>query len=283
MRAVPTSWFLSFRIFSLGFASCLGAIPAGGAAPLESTALSTLTWGNRGERDPLLVVWIPSGGIPNVELGSARLTLDERILPETGRVLDLGPPGLEAVVWTVPPEHWVKRVEPGAHRIGVSFDGETSGGSGAGMSAQGELGFSGAPPAVLCLECTPQAREAIDRLLLEGAGTRDLLHPAQPGILEVSGARIYPNPMSPLREDATLVFTLSEAAEVEVTAYDWNGDYVDTVFLGSLVAGAQSVPWGGQTEDGRKLGNGVYLVRIVAKTDVRQESQVVKAVVWNEN
>jgi hypothetical protein len=241
-----------------------------------------MAWGIRGERDPLLVVWIPAREAQGMEPKSARLALDERSLPEAGRVVRLGPQGLEAVVWSVP----LERLQQGAShlpRIQVTFSEDGSGGTGTGPPIQGDLGPLGSLPAVFCLECTPQAREGIDQLLLEGAGARDQLRPAQPSVLEVTGARIYPNPMNPLLEDATLVFALSEAAEVEVTAYDWNGDYVDTVFLGNLAAGGQTVFWGGQTEDGRKLGNGVYLVRIVARTGVRQESQVVKAVVWNED
>lgn len=106
---------------------------------------------------------------------------------------------------------------------------------------------------------------------------------AQFDILEISGAEVHPNPVNPAVANAVIAFDLSKAAEVEVTAYDWAGEYVDTIFRGSKAAGPNTVEWGGQTEDGRKLGNGVYLIRIVASTSARRESTVLKAVVWNEN
>ena len=37
-----------------------------------------------------------------------------------------------------------------------------------------------------------------------------------------------------------------------------------------------------QTEDGRALGNGVYLVRIVVDDGSRQEPRVLKVAIWNE-
>jgi FlgD Ig-like domain len=100
--------------------------------------------------------------------------------------------------------------------------------------------------------------------------------------LALTGAKVYPNPFDPFTTDAVIAFTLSEDAEVTITAYDWNGEYVDTVFKGSLSAGANAVDWGGQTEDGRKLGNGVYLLRIVAAVSARQEDAVLKVAVWND-
>ena len=59
-------------------------------------------------------------------------------------------------------------------------------------------------------------------------------------------------------------------------------DFVDRVFRGPLPAGLNTVDWGGQTEDGRKLGNGVYLLRVIAAVSARQESVVLKLAVWND-
>jgi hypothetical protein len=100
--------------------------------------------------------------------------------------------------------------------------------------------------------------------------------------LTLTDVKVYPNPFDPFTTDAVIAFTLSEDAEVTVTAYDWNGEYVDTVFRGARTAGANAVDWGGQTEDGRKLGNGVYLLRIVAAVSARQEEAVLKVAVWND-
>jgi len=101
-------------------------------------------------------------------------------------------------------------------------------------------------------------------------------------ILEITAAMVAPNPFNPSSQNAVISFTLSKPADLEVIAYDWAGEFVDTVYRGGGVTGSNSTEWGGQTEDGRKLGNGTYLIRIVASTSGRTESQVVKAVVWND-
>jgi hypothetical protein len=106
---------------------------------------------------------------------------------------------------------------------------------------------------------------------------------AQTSILEITNTLVAPNPFNPFQNNAVISFDLSQPAELEVIAYDWAGEFVDIVYRGSGVSGPNAVDWGGQTEDGRKLGNGMYLIRIVASTQVRTESAVVKAVVWNES
>ena len=103
----------------------------------------------------------------------------------------------------------------------------------------------------------------------------------QPTILTITDGRVVPNPFNPFAEDAAITFILSEAATVEVDAYDRTGDFVDRIFEGPGSLGTNLVRWGGQTEDGRKLGNGVYLIRVVASNGARKESVVLKAVVWN--
>jgi hypothetical protein len=110
----------------------------------------------------------------------------------------------------------------------------------------------------------------------------DLQGTAQSSILSISNARVYPNPFNPFTQNTVIAFELSEPADLEITAYDWAGEFVDTVFRGSGSVGANSVEWGGQTEDGRKLGNGTYLIRVVARTQARSESVVLKSVVWND-
>jgi hypothetical protein len=170
------------------------------------------------------------------------------------------------------------------HRLGISFEPEAlPGGGPAALHVPKPVITSGPIPAVICLDCSEADQRAVEQLLGEGARSeRNQLHPAQTNILEVTDARVFPNPFHPFHEDATIAFSISQDAVVEITAFDGNGEFTDTVYQGSLPAGAHQVPWGGQTEDGRKLGNGVYLLRIVAETGARQESQVLKAVVWNE-
>jgi flagellar hook assembly protein FlgD len=108
------------------------------------------------------------------------------------------------------------------------------------------------------------------------------LQGAAQSILSISNELVYPNPFNPFIQNTTISFELSEPADVEIVAYDWTGEYVDTVFRGGGSVGVNSVDWGGQTEDGRKLGNGTYMIRVVARTQARSEAVVLKSVVWND-
>lgn len=100
--------------------------------------------------------------------------------------------------------------------------------------------------------------------------------------LAIRGDKVVPNPFSPLLGNATIMFELSKRADVEIKAYDFNGQFVATIFQGTKNPGQVAVEWSGQTEDGRALGNGVYLIRINVNDGVRQEPRVLKAAIWNE-
>jgi hypothetical protein len=101
-------------------------------------------------------------------------------------------------------------------------------------------------------------------------------------VVQVTAPKVFPNPMNPAAGNASISFELPKAAEVTVTAYDWSGDFVATIFKGQLPVGPQNIQWGGQAEDGTALANGVYLLRIVADDGARQEPKVVKVAIWNE-
>jgi hypothetical protein len=102
-------------------------------------------------------------------------------------------------------------------------------------------------------------------------------------VVQVLGAKVVPNPFNPMTgTDAQIMFNLNKPADVEVTAYDWAGDYVATIFKGTKGIGPVNIAWGGQTEDGRDLANGVYLIRIVVNDGSRQEPRVLKLAIWNE-
>ena len=137
---------------------------------------------------------------------------------------------------------------------------------------------------VLCFGCTQDDEAAIAEVIGARTSSHDpgTLHPYSPITLVISDATAYPNPFNPFLDDAVIAVTLADDADVTITAYDWNGQYVATVFKGSWVIGANQTLWSGQTEDGRKLGNGVYFLRVVAKSGTRQEEQVIKVAVWNE-
>ena len=138
---------------------------------------------------------------------------------------------------------------------------------------------------VVCFGCTQPDEHAIAEVIGKPSSSDqdpDTLHPYSPITLVISDATAYPNPFNPFTDDVTLSVTLSDDADMNITAYDWNGDYVATVFKGPWLTGVNQTLWSGQTEDGRKLGNGVYFLRVVAQSGTRQEQQIVKVAVWNE-
>jgi FlgD Ig-like domain len=137
---------------------------------------------------------------------------------------------------------------------------------------------------VVCFGCTQQDEPAIDAVIGPRTADQDpdTLHPYSPITLVISDATAYPNPFNPFTDDATISVTLTDDADMNITAYDWDGKSVATVFKGPWIIGVNQTLWSGQTQDGRKLGNGVYFLRVVAKSGTRQEEQIIKVAVWNE-
>jgi flagellar hook assembly protein FlgD len=101
-------------------------------------------------------------------------------------------------------------------------------------------------------------------------------------ILQIKDAKAYPNPFKPRVQDVTISYELTQAASVEIAAYDWSGEFVATIRPQPGDPGVNTTTWGGQAEDGRALANGIYFVRIEAGTDARRESAVVKIALWND-
>jgi flagellar hook capping protein FlgD len=148
-----------------------------------------------------------------------------------------------------------------------------------------DLAFPAPLADVICFGCTEEDEIALARVIGKPSSSDqdpDTLHPYSPIALMISNATAYPNPFNPFTDDATLSVTLSEDADMTITAYDWDGKFVATVFKGPWIIGVNQTLWSGQTEDGRKLGNGVYFLRVVARSGTRQEEQVLKVAVWNE-
>jgi hypothetical protein len=92
----------------------------------------------------------------------------------------------------------------------------------------------------------------------------------------------YPNPFNPGVTDVTLTFENVRNSTVTVSVYDWNGDKVATIIPGQLAAGQNQIKWGGQSDDGKPLANGVYLARIEANDGRRTVTQVLKLAIWRD-
>jgi flagellar hook assembly protein FlgD len=64
--------------------------------------------------------------------------------------------------------------------------------------------------------------------------------------------------------DANVVFTLAQDERVDLSVYDVRGARVSTLRSGVFGAGRYSVRWDGTDESGRRLGGGMYFVRLNA-------------------
>ena len=105
------------------------------------------------------------------------------------------------------------------------------------------------PSDVFCFGCTEKERTALIRVIGEPkAADQDPndVHPLSPVTLVISDSRVFPNPFNPFVDDAEISITLSEAAQLQITAYDWNGDFVATVFKGDWPVGESRTKWSGK-------------------------------------
>jgi hypothetical protein len=71
----------------------------------------------------------------------------------------------------------------------------------------------------------------------------------------------HPNPFNPLTK---VEFALEAAGFASLDVYDMQGRLVRRLVTAELAAGTHSVVWDGLDGDGRKVGSGVYLARLVA-------------------
>ncbi|NKB71721.1 MAG: T9SS type A sorting domain-containing protein [Candidatus Latescibacteria bacterium] len=69
----------------------------------------------------------------------------------------------------------------------------------------------------------------------------------------------YPNPFN---SETTIVFTLSEAASIDLGIFDMAGQRVATLSQGSRLGGTYQVRWDGRRADGGHLASGLYVYRL---------------------
>ena len=86
--------------------------------------------------------------------------------------------------------------------------------------------------------------------------------PAVPSRLHL--AQNHPNPFNPL---TTVTFTLEKAGIASLRIYDAHGHLVRTLVSGHRDSGNHAVRWDGLDDDGRQVGDGVYLYRLDAAGD----------------
>jgi len=83
----------------------------------------------------------------------------------------------------------------------------------------------------------------------------------------------YPNPFNP---ETSIRYALSRSCHVEVAVFNLSGQRIRTLIQGRQDSGVHSAAWNGQDSNGRRVGSGIYVVRLQTDhlTDVRKMSLV---------
>ena len=86
-----------------------------------------------------------------------------------------------------------------------------------------------------------------------------------------------PNPFAPSRETTTIVFSLSQDAEVSVAIYDFASGLVRDLATDAPFAGGvdHRILWDGLDQDGQLVANGTYFYRIALNTGQQAFGRVV--------
>jgi flagellar hook assembly protein FlgD len=71
----------------------------------------------------------------------------------------------------------------------------------------------------------------------------------------------YPNPFNP---STNIGFEIFQAVDVEITVYDVNGRFINTLIKGYMNAGNHSITWDGVSSSGKPVSAGIYLYSITA-------------------
>lgn len=90
-------------------------------------------------------------------------------------------------------------------------------------------------------------------------------HSSTPEIPLVTGIRsFFPNPFNPV---ATIIYELSQPAEVKIDIYNTRGQIVRNFALGQKEKGSYKLLWEGDDDYGRHCANGIYYIRMYANQE----------------
>ncbi len=81
----------------------------------------------------------------------------------------------------------------------------------------------------------------------------------KPAVTELAG--VYPNPV---RDEATVVYSLARESAVELAVYDVRGAKVRTLRSGVFGTNRYQVRWDGRSDTGHRVPGGMYFVRLSA-------------------
>ena len=75
---------------------------------------------------------------------------------------------------------------------------------------------------------------------------------------------LYPNRPNPFNPQTAIHFEVPAPAEIRLEVYNAMGQKIRTLVAGYHLPGAYGVSWDGRDEQGRMVGSGIYLARMVA-------------------
>lgn len=87
-------------------------------------------------------------------------------------------------------------------------------------------------------------------------------YPTPAGETPTLKSRLSPNVPNPFNPSTRLAFTLAQTGHTQVSVHDLQGRRLAILVDQALPAGGHSVIWDGRDDAGKKLGSGVYLVRL---------------------
>ena len=94
------------------------------------------------------------------------------------------------------------------------------------------------------------------------------------GTVPVASFRLDPVSPNPFNPTATIRFELPEAGEVKLAVYDLSGRLVKVLAEGHEKAGVFTKTWSGTNDSGRRVGTGVYFVRLQSKSGTATRKMV---------
>lgn len=95
------------------------------------------------------------------------------------------------------------------------------------------------------------------------------------GLDEAARLALRPAQPNPFCEETTLAFNMPVAADVTLAVYSVDGRLVRTLATGAAGPGPVEVRWDGSDERGRRVGSGLYFVKLTVGDDVRRGKLVV--------
>ncbi|MEO0080525.1 MAG: C25 family cysteine peptidase, partial [candidate division WOR-3 bacterium] len=80
---------------------------------------------------------------------------------------------------------------------------------------------------------------------------------------EIAGLRLLVRP-NPFQKGTTVNFSLPGETQLKLAVYDLSGRVVRTLAVSRMKPGAYTINWDGRDEAGRKVGQGIYILRLEA-------------------